>query len=76
MNVSFWPGLATSDRQVRVLLRDIAGKACWDASALYYDPSVAADEPPASLPLPERYVLDCTGLQFSLSKSGLKKFFR
>ncbi|XP_075982938.1 putative Rho GTPase-activating protein CG5521 isoform X2 [Anticarsia gemmatalis] len=47
------PGLITSDRQVRVLLRDIAGKACWDASALYYDPSVAASETIEPLELPD-----------------------
>ncbi|KAG6460484.1 hypothetical protein O3G_MSEX012013 [Manduca sexta] len=47
------PGLSTSDRQVRVLLRDIAGKACWDASALYYDPSVGSLEPLEPLPLPD-----------------------
>ncbi|XP_061721990.1 probable Rho GTPase-activating protein CG5521 [Cydia pomonella] len=47
------PGLATSDRQVRVLLRDIAGKACWDASALYYDPTYSAEQEPEPLPLPE-----------------------
>ncbi|XP_034833891.1 probable Rho GTPase-activating protein CG5521 isoform X1 [Maniola hyperantus] len=47
------PGLMTSDRQVRVLLRDICGKACWDASALYYDPSVASSEPLELLPLPK-----------------------
>ncbi|KAL0869252.1 hypothetical protein ABMA27_007522 [Loxostege sticticalis] len=47
------PGLSTSDRQVRVLLRDIAGKACWDASALYYDPSSANTEPLELLPLPD-----------------------
>ncbi|XP_049877742.1 probable Rho GTPase-activating protein CG5521 [Pectinophora gossypiella] len=47
------PGLATSDRQVRVLLRDIAGKACWDASALYYDPSGTSGETLEPLPLPD-----------------------
>lgn len=31
-------GLVTSDRQVRVLLRDLNGKACWDASILYREP--------------------------------------
>ncbi|XP_045502875.1 probable Rho GTPase-activating protein CG5521 isoform X2 [Colias croceus] len=46
------PGLITSDRQVRVLLRDITGKACWDASALYYDPAVVAADVLESLPLP------------------------
>ncbi|CAH2094532.1 unnamed protein product [Euphydryas editha] len=46
------PGLMTSDRQVRVLLRDICGKACWDASALYYDPLICSSEPPEPLPLP------------------------
>lgn len=46
-------GLATSDRQVRILLRDIAGKACWDASALYYDPSSSSAEALEPLPLPD-----------------------
>ncbi|XP_045527991.1 probable Rho GTPase-activating protein CG5521 isoform X1 [Pieris brassicae] len=45
------PGLVTSDRQVRVLLRDITGKSCWDASALYYDPSVTSAEVIEPLPL-------------------------
>ncbi|CAK1552272.1 unnamed protein product [Leptosia nina] len=47
------PGLITSDRQVRVLLRDITGKACWDASALYYDPSVTSSEVIEPLPIPK-----------------------
>lgn len=47
------PGLMTSDRQVRVLLRDIAGKACWDASALFYDPSIASSETVEPLELPD-----------------------
>ncbi|KAI5643128.1 rap/ran-GAP domain-containing protein [Phthorimaea operculella] len=47
------PGLATSDRQVRILLRDIAGKACWDASALYYDPSGTAGQTLEPLPIPD-----------------------
>lgn len=32
-------GLVTANRQVRVLLRDLSGKACWDASILYKEPS-------------------------------------
>ncbi|KAJ8713919.1 hypothetical protein PYW08_007539 [Mythimna loreyi] len=47
------PGLMTSDKQVRVLLRDIAGKACWDASALYYDPSIASSETVEPLEWPD-----------------------
>lgn len=31
-------GLVTADKQVRVLLRDLSGKACWDASILYCTP--------------------------------------
>lgn len=31
-------GLSTADKQVRVLLRDLSGKACWDASILYKTP--------------------------------------
>lgn len=34
-------GLTTADKQVRVLLRDQSGKACWDASILYRTPMVA-----------------------------------
>lgn len=34
-------GLVTSDRQVRVLLRDLNGKACWDASILYREPKAS-----------------------------------
>lgn len=33
-------GLITADRQVRVLLRDLNGKACWDASILYREPKI------------------------------------
>ncbi|KAG7298073.1 hypothetical protein JYU34_018843 [Plutella xylostella] len=44
------PGLSTSDRQVRVILRDLAGKWCWDASALHYDPAPAARLDPLPLP--------------------------
>ncbi|XP_055618847.1 probable Rho GTPase-activating protein CG5521 isoform X2 [Toxorhynchites rutilus septentrionalis] len=32
-------GLATANRQVRLLLRDLNGKACWDASILYKEPN-------------------------------------
>lgn len=31
-------GLLTADKQVRVLLRDLSGKACWDASILFRSP--------------------------------------
>lgn len=31
-------GLVTAPSQVRVILRDLAGKACWDASILYCTP--------------------------------------
>lgn len=33
-------GLSTADKQVRVLLRDLSGKASWDASILYRTPDV------------------------------------
>lgn len=33
-------GLTTADKQVRVLLRDQSGKACWDASILYRPPMI------------------------------------
>ncbi|XP_055546648.1 probable Rho GTPase-activating protein CG5521 isoform X2 [Wyeomyia smithii] len=37
-------GLITANRQVRLLLRDLNGKACWDASILYKEPSLSSSE--------------------------------
>lgn len=37
-------GLITANRQVRLLLRDLNGKACWDASILYKEPSPAGED--------------------------------
>lgn len=37
-------GLSTADKQVRVLLRDLSGKASWDASILYRTPQVDVEE--------------------------------
>lgn len=34
-------GLRTAEKQVRVLLRDLNGKACWDVSVLYREPPAA-----------------------------------
>ncbi|KAF5297114.1 hypothetical protein FQA39_LY02694 [Lamprigera yunnana] len=36
-------GLTTADKQVRVLLRDLSGKACWDASILHCSPDAYTD---------------------------------
>ncbi|KAK3931767.1 Ral GTPase-activating protein subunit alpha-2 [Frankliniella fusca] len=36
-------GLTTARSQVRLLLRDLSGKACWDASILYCSPEDSAD---------------------------------
>uniref|UniRef100_A0A182QFZ2 Rap-GAP domain-containing protein n=1 Tax=Anopheles farauti TaxID=69004 RepID=A0A182QFZ2_9DIPT len=41
-------GLLTANRQVRLLLRDLNGKACWDASILYQEPSLANPTPLAT----------------------------
>lgn len=38
-------GLSTADKQVRVLLRDISGKSCWDASILYKTPETIEKDP-------------------------------
>lgn len=38
-------GLCTAPSQVRVILRDLGGKACWDASVLYCSPE---DQPPST----------------------------
>ncbi|XP_065085904.1 probable Rho GTPase-activating protein CG5521 isoform X2 [Ochlerotatus camptorhynchus] len=37
-------GLITANRQVRLLLRDLNGKACWDASILYKEPSPTGED--------------------------------
>ncbi|XP_008195928.1 probable Rho GTPase-activating protein CG5521 isoform X1 [Tribolium castaneum] len=37
-------GLSTADKQVRVLLRDLSGKASWDASILYRTPDTDNEE--------------------------------
>ncbi|XP_033162540.1 probable Rho GTPase-activating protein CG5521 isoform X1 [Drosophila mauritiana] len=42
-------GLVTADKQVRVLMRDLNGKACWDASILYSEPR-KAEEPLKTTP--------------------------
>ncbi|KAL9899872.1 putative Rho GTPase-activating protein CG5521 isoform 1-T1 [Glossina fuscipes fuscipes] len=46
-------GLVTAEKQVRVLLRDLNGKACWDASILYSEPKKefckSDDLPPSAL---------------------------
>ncbi len=36
-------GLTTARSQVRLLLRDLSGKACWDASILYCSPEDSTD---------------------------------
>ncbi|XP_019874544.2 probable Rho GTPase-activating protein CG5521 isoform X2 [Aethina tumida] len=43
-------GLSTADKQVRVILRDLSGKSCWDASILYKTPDNIVSEDDA---LPE-----------------------
>lgn len=42
-------GLVTAPSQVRVLLRDIGGKSCWDASILYCSPEQLANIPSSTL---------------------------
>ncbi|XP_055594870.1 probable Rho GTPase-activating protein CG5521 isoform X2 [Uranotaenia lowii] len=37
-------GLMTAHRQVRLLLRDLNGKACWDASILYKEPIINGED--------------------------------
>ncbi|CRL05977.1 CLUMA_CG018909, isoform A [Clunio marinus] len=36
-------GLITANRQVRLLLRDLNGKSCWDASIIYCEPKIQAE---------------------------------
>ncbi|KAI5706364.1 hypothetical protein M8J75_007340 [Diaphorina citri] len=42
-------GLITAPSQVRVLLRDLGGKSCWDASILYCSPEQLANIPSSTL---------------------------
>ncbi|KPU72824.1 uncharacterized protein Dana_GF23263, isoform B [Drosophila ananassae] len=43
-------GLVTAEKQVRVLMRDLNGKACWDASILYSEPRKSEEAPPRTMP--------------------------
>ncbi|KAI8046852.1 probable Rho GTPase-activating protein CG5521 isoform X1 [Drosophila gunungcola] len=43
-------GLVTAEKQVRVLMRDLNGKACWDASILYSEPRKAEEATPRTTP--------------------------
>ncbi|XP_017082940.2 probable Rho GTPase-activating protein CG5521 isoform X2 [Drosophila eugracilis] len=43
-------GLVTAEKQVRVLMRDLNGKACWDASILYSEPRKLEEVPPKTTP--------------------------
>lgn len=36
-------GLITANKQVRLLLRDLNGKSCWDASIIYCEPKLQVD---------------------------------
>ncbi|XP_015037032.2 probable Rho GTPase-activating protein CG5521 isoform X1 [Drosophila pseudoobscura] len=45
-------GLVTAEKQVRVLMRDLNGKACWDASILYSEPR-KTEEPTSQRPTPK-----------------------
>ena len=40
-------GLVTANRQVRLLLRDLNGKSCWDASIIYCEPKIQVETEPA-----------------------------
>ncbi|XP_017036880.1 probable Rho GTPase-activating protein CG5521 isoform X2 [Drosophila kikkawai] len=43
-------GLVTAEKQVRVLMRDLNGKACWDASILYSEPRKSEEVPLSRAP--------------------------
>lgn len=53
-------GLSTADKQVRVLLRDLSGKSCWDASILYKTPEIIEQDPTPSnfMPVLEKGPID------------------
>lgn len=36
-------GLITANRQVRLILRDLNGKSCWDASIIYCEPRISVE---------------------------------
>lgn len=64
-------GLSTADKQVRVLLRDLSGKASWDASILYRKPQVDSKEPQTENEAP--YSLIGGSLNFLQSESILHR---
>ncbi|KAH8417830.1 hypothetical protein KR222_006712 [Zaprionus bogoriensis] len=48
-------GLVTAEKQVRVLMRDLNGKACWDASILYSEPRKSETLPTPPAPAHAQY---------------------
>lgn len=59
-------GLVTANKQVRLLLRDLNGKSCWDASIIYCEPKILA-EPETS---DDQVDFDCSAKQKSFQKFG------
>lgn len=51
-------GLVTANKQVRLLVRDLNGKACWDASILYREPRLSRDSIDSAYHTPSSMSLD------------------
>lgn len=59
-------GLVTANKQVRLLLRDLNGKSCWDASIIYCEPKIHADAETAA----DEVDFDCSSKLKSFQKFG------
>lgn len=59
-------GLVTANKQVRLLLRDLNGKSCWDASIIYCEPKIQAEAETAG----DEVDFDCAMRQKSFQKFG------
>lgn len=59
-------GLVTANKQVRLLLRDLNGKSCWDASIIYCEPKIVAETETTG----DEVDFDCATKQKSFQKYG------
>ncbi|KAG5670487.1 hypothetical protein PVAND_000749 [Polypedilum vanderplanki] len=59
-------GLITANRQVRLILRDLNGKSCWDASIIFCEPRIHTEIETSS----DEIDFDCSSRQRSFMKSN------
>lgn len=68
-------GLVTANRQVRVLLRDLSGKACWDASILYKEPKLQSSDDEITKGSPSYIRNESSDYQLTSSSIERQQFF-